>query len=82
MEITRNFAAERPGAVLALRRIYGIPEDCKLIAGDGYVRFWGPKIGLAQSRPFFLKDIRDAVRVYYGPYSCDCPAGGSWDQIH
>ena len=82
MEITRDFESERPGAVRAIRDVFGIPPGCQMLVGDGYVRFWGPEITAEQARPFFLKDIREAVSRHYGPSSCACPEVGSWDQVH
>jgi hypothetical protein len=82
LDITPNFAEERPGAVRALREVQGIPTAFEVLVGDGYVRFWGPGITAQQAQPFTAREIADAVLLYFGPPSCDCPEIGDWDQIH
>ncbi len=82
LDITPRFAEERPGAVRALQAVHGIPKEFEVMAGDGYVRFWGPGITVDQARPFTARDITDAVRRHFGPPSCACPEIGDWDQIH
>ncbi len=82
LNITPDFVEERPGAVRALREVHGIPAEFEVIAGDGYVRFWGPGITVQQARPFAAREVADAIRRYFGPPSCACPEIGEWDQIH
>ena len=82
LDITSDFARDRPGAVRALREVYAIPADFEVVVGDGYVRFWGPGITVQQARPFSAHEIHDAVLRYFGPPSCSCPEIGTWDQIH
>ena len=82
LDITANFAQDRPGAIRALREIHGIPAVFEVIVDDGYVRFWGPGITAQQARPLTAREIADAVLRYFGPPSCACPEIGDWDQIH
>ncbi len=82
LNITADFAQERPGAIRALREIHDIPAGFEVIVENGYVRFWGPGITAQQARSFSARDIADAVRHYFGPPSCACPEIGEWDQIH
>jgi hypothetical protein len=82
LDITPDFAKERPGAVRALREVHGIPAQFEVIVGEGYVRFWGTGITARQARPFTAREIADAVLQYFGPPSCGCPEIGDWDQIH
>jgi hypothetical protein len=82
LDITPNFAEDRPGAIRALREVYGIPVEFEVIVGNGHVRFWGPGITAQQARPFSPSEIGDAVLRYFGPPSCACPEIGEWDQIH
>ena len=82
LNITPDFAKDRPGAIRALREVHGIPAEFEALVGEGYVRFWGPGITVQQARPFSAGDIADAVRHYFGPPSCACPEIGDWDQIH
>ena len=82
LDITPGFAEDRPGAVRALREVYGIPADFEVVVESGYVRFWGPGITVQQARPFSPREICEAVLRYFGPPSCSCPELGDWDQIH
>jgi hypothetical protein len=82
LDITPNFAEDRPGAIRALREVYGIPAEFEVLARDGYVRFWGEGITALQAQPFTAREIADAVLRHFGPPSCSCPEIGDWDQIH
>ena len=82
LDVTPDFAEVRPGAIRALREVYGIPAEFEVLVEEGFVRFWGPGISAQQARPFTAREIADAVLRYFGPPSCECPVIGDWSQIH